>query len=110
MEIREEVRGQVCLITPSGRLDSTSAPALEAVLPARVQAQGKVVLDLAETAYVSSAGLRVLLMGAKAARSGGHRLVLCGLSAAVQEVFDVSGFSSIFSIEPDVDAALSAIA
>lgn len=109
MEIREETRDGVLLVTVDGRLDSNSAGELEAVLPPRVQAHEKVVLDLAGVPYVSSAGLRVLLMGAKAARAKGHRLVLTGLSASVREVFDISGFSSILAIEPDVDAGLAAL-
>lgn len=109
MEIREETRGGVLLLTASGRVDSNSAGELEAVLPPRVQVNDKVVLDLADVPYVSSAGLRVLLMGAKAARANGHKLALTGLSASVREVFDISGFSSIFTIEPDVDAALAAL-
>ena len=109
MDIREEPRGDAYLMAPSGRLDSNSAAALEAVLPARAQAYRKLVLDLADVPYVSSAGLRVLLIGAKAARSGGHKLVLSGLSAPVREVFDISGFSSIFTIEADVESALAAL-
>lgn len=109
MEIREDIRDGACVISVSGRLDSGSAGQLEAVLPARVQAQAKVVLDLADVPYVSSAGLRVLLLGAKAARSTGHRLVLCGISPAVREVFDISGFTSLFVLENDVASALAAL-
>lgn len=109
MDIREETRGDVCVVVASGRLDSNSAATLEAVLPARAQANAKVVLDLSEAPYVSSAGLRVLLIGAKAARAAGHKLVLCGLSPSVREVFDISGFTSIFAIEADVDSALAGL-
>lgn len=110
MEIGEETRGDVLVVAPAGRLDSSSAGALEAVLPARVQANPKVVLSLAGSAYVSSAGLRVLLIAAKAAKAQGHRLVLAGLSDSVREVFDISGFTSLFAIEADVDSALAALA
>jgi anti-sigma B factor antagonist len=109
MDIREEPRGDALLVAAAGRLDSNSAPALEAVLPARAQANAKLVLDLSDVPYVSSAGLRVLLMGAKAARANGHKLVLAGLSPSVREVFDISGFTSIFAIEPDVDSALATL-
>jgi anti-sigma B factor antagonist len=109
MDIREETVGGVHLVSASGRLDSGSAGALEAVLPARVQAHDKVLLSLSDVAYVSSAGLRVLLIGAKAARANGHKLVLSGLAPSVREVFDISGFTSIFAIEPDVDSALAAL-
>lgn len=109
MEIREENRGKAVVITVSGRIDSNTAAELEAVLPARVEANGATVVDLAEVAYVSSAGLRVLLKGAKAAKAAGKGLVLSGLSPSVREVFDISGFSSIFALQPDLDAALAAV-
>lgn len=109
MDIREEARGDALVVTASGRLDSNSAAALEAVLPARAQANPKLVLDLTDVPYVSSAGLRVLLIGAKAARAAGHKLVLTGLSASVREVFDISGFTSIFTLKADVDSALTAL-
>ena len=109
MQIDEQTRGGVLLITAAGRLDSGTAGSLEAVVPARVQTHDKIVLSLADVPYVSSAGLRVLLIGAKAARAKGHKLVLAGLAPSVQEVFDISGFSAIFAIEPDVDAALASL-
>ncbi|MHA7819559.1 MAG: STAS domain-containing protein [Erythrobacter sp.] len=109
MQISEEFHGDVLVVSASGRIDSNTAGELEAVLPDRVQTQDATVMDLTDVAYVSSAGLRVLLKGAKTARATGHRLALAGLNASVQEVFDISGFSSIFTIEPDVEKALAAI-
>jgi len=109
MDIREETQGDVLVIRAAGRLDSGSAGELEAVLPARAEANPKVVLDLTETPYVSSAGLRVLLMGAKKARAAGHKLALAGLSPSVREVFDISGFTSLFTIEADAASAVAAL-
>lgn len=109
MDISENSRDGVLVISASGRLDSSSAGALEAVLPARTKERKAVVLSLADVPYVSSAGLRVLLIGAKAAKAVGNRLVITGLSPAVREVFDISGFSKIFTIEPDIDAALASM-
>jgi anti-sigma B factor antagonist len=109
MDISENSRGGALVISVKGRLDSSSAGALEAVLPARTREQKAVIVDLAEVPYVSSAGLRVLLIGAKAAKAAGNKLAIAGLAPAVLEVFDVSGFSKIFTIEADVDAAVTAI-
>src|SRR5690348_6282336 len=110
MDIREQTLSGAHLVAASGRLDSNSAGVLEAVLPGRAKDEAKLILDLSEVPYVSSAGLRVLLIGAKAARAAGHKLVLTGLSPSVREVFDISGFTSIFTIEADVDSALAALA
>jgi anti-sigma B factor antagonist len=109
MDIIENNRDGALVITAAGRLDSTTAPQLEAVLPARAKERKAVVLSLADVPYVSSAGLRVLLIGAKAAKAAGNRLIITGLAPAVREVFDISGFSKIFTIEPDVEAGMAAL-
>ena len=108
MQISEEKHDGVLIVAASGRIDSNTAGDLEVVLPERVAANSATVMDLGDVAYVSSAGLRVLLKGAKIAKSTGNTLVLCGLDPSVQEVFDISGFSSIFAIEPDVEKAIAA--
>lgn len=110
MEIEEKMTGSVLVLALTGRLDSNTAPDLENVLPARVGEHPATVVDLSQVGYVSSAGLRVLLKGAKTARSSGNRLILSGLATSVREVFDISGFSTIFAIEPDIDAALASLA
>jgi anti-sigma B factor antagonist len=109
MEISEEITGGVAVIAISGRIDSNTAGELEAVLPARIEANAATVVDLAAVAYVSSAGLRVLLKGAKVAKATGAKLALAGLAPSVHEVFVISGFSSIFTIATDRAAALAAI-
>lgn len=109
MQIEEEMKAGVLVIAASGRIDSNTAADLEAVLPERVKEHDATVMDVSAVSYVSSAGLRVLLKGAKIAKSSGHRLVLSGLSPTVLEVFEISGFTSIFMIEPDVASAISAL-
>ena len=109
MDISENSRDGALVISASGRIDSTTAAQLEAVLPARVRDHAAVIADLSGVPYVSSAGLRVLLIGAKAAKAAGHKLVITGVSPAVREVFDISGFSKIFTIEADVDSAIASI-
>jgi anti-sigma B factor antagonist len=109
MQIKELSREGVLVVALDGRLDSNTSGALEAVLPARIQSNDRVVLDLSQVPYVSSAGLRVLLIGAKAARAGGRKLALAGLSDSVREVFDISGFTSLFTLAPDVDTAIAAL-
>lgn len=109
MDISENSRDGALVISAAGRIDSTTAGELEAVLPGRVRDHDAVVLDLSGVPYVSSAGLRVLLIGAKAAKAAGHRLIITGVAPAVREVFDISGFSKIFTIEDGLEAALAAI-
>ncbi|MDR5745966.1 STAS domain-containing protein [Caballeronia sp. LZ029] len=109
MNINETHEGEVLIIAVDGRIDSTTSRQLEDVLPERVQATPRVLLDMSDVQYVSSAGLRVLLKAAKSARSTGHELVLTGLLPQVHEVFQVIGFDSLFRIVPDRAAAMAAL-
>ena len=69
----------------------------------------KVLLDFSSLDYISSAGLRVLLGAAKQLRAKGGTLGMFGLNQSVQEVFEISGFSSILSVYPTEDAAVSSM-
>ena len=110
MQITESATAGAYVVAVEGELDSNTSRELEDMLCALMQVQAAVVVDLNKVPYVSSAGLRVLLKAAKIGRSAAHRLVLAGLAPQVREVFDISGFSNIFRIEPDLAAAHSALA
>lgn len=90
-----------------GSLDTTTAPEVGRQLEERIAAGlTKAIVDLTSVEFVSSAGLRILLVAAKKLRSAGGDLGVCGLNETVQEVFDMSGFSTILKVFPDRDAAL----
>ncbi|MBI1208349.1 MAG: anti-sigma factor antagonist [Azospirillum sp.] len=109
MEAIETRHGGTVVIEARGRLDSNTARSFEEkLLGAIAPADPVMVVDCSQLDYVSSAGLRVLLMAAKRVKAAKGRLALCGLKPHVQEVFDVSGFSSIFVIHPNRAAALAA--
>jgi anti-sigma B factor antagonist len=110
MNITEAREGEVLVIAVDGRIDSTTSKQLEDILPERVQLTQRVLLDMSDVQYVSSAGLRVMLKAAKFARSTGHDLMLTGLLPQVHEVFQVIGFDSLFRILPDRAAAMDALA
>ena len=110
MEIKEQRQGDVIILEPAGRLDSLSGRAFETRLLAALDQSGAVVVDGAALEYISSAGLRVLLVAAKQNRSGGGRLALAALRENVREVFDISGFSAIFAIYSTVAEAVAALA
>jgi len=93
--------------TPEGRLDASSAPQLEESMLAAIEAGADaVVLDLARVRYMSSAGLRVVLVVARALQQGQGRFIVCGLNEEVAELFAVSGFGQIVRIESDLDRSL----
>ena len=59
--------------------------------------------------YISSAGLRVLLMTAKKLRENGGLLVLSGMNSSVRQIFELAGFFSIFTVEPDLEKAVARV-
>ena len=70
---------------------------------------GQLLVDFSSLQYISSAGLRSILLAAKKLKSKGGRFALCSLSAAIKEVFDVSGFSSILDIHAGQDQGVAAL-
>lgn len=91
-----------------GRVDSTTAGNMEQALKDVFNVAGsRVVVDFSALDYISSAGLRVVLMLAKRAKQAQGRLVLCGLSPQVREVFEISGFLKILDVVANQAAALA---
>lgn len=109
MQIRDENVGPVRVVAPVGRIDSTTSGELDKRL-LRSGHEEATVVDLLEVEYISSAGLRVLLKAAQAAKAGGRRFVLCSLGQSVREVFALAGFTAIFTIEPSRAEALAHLA
>lgn len=95
MEIKKEKTGSTMMITVSGRLDTLTSPKLEAEL--KLSGIEKLVFDLAKLEYISSAGLRVMLGAQKTMMAQGE-MELLNVSPIVREVFDMTGFSSFFTI------------
>ena len=111
MQIREDRQQGVVIVAPEGRIDSTTSAALDQHLLALAGAgERRVVVDLAGVDYISSAGLRVMLMLAKRTRESGGALVLCALGASVRQVFELAGFLPLFTVEPARDDALQRVA
>jgi anti-anti-sigma factor len=99
MEINERRVADILTLSVSGKLDTTSAKAFEETILGRIESgERRIIIDLAQLDYVSSTGLRVLLLANKRLNSANGRIALCSLTDQVKEVFDIAGFSSIFSI------------
>jgi anti-anti-sigma factor len=99
MEINERRVADILTLSVSGKLDTTSAKAFEETILGRIESgERRIIIDLAQLDYVSSTGLRVLLLANKRLNSANGRIALCSLRGSVREVFDIAGFSSIFSI------------
>lgn len=98
MTIDSNVQGTALTLTVEGRLDTTTAPQLEAELKKSISGIEKLVLDFGKLEYISSAGLRVLLSAQKVMNRQGT-MVLRHVNDSVMEVFEVTGFSDILTVE-----------
>jgi anti-anti-sigma factor len=110
MEFAQEQADDVVIVRLAGRLDSGAARSAEDGFNAVLTSDGpQLAVDMTKLDYISSAGLRVLLVVAKKVQQAKGKVALFGLSPNVREVFSVSGFDTIFSIQPDSAAALAAV-
>jgi stage II sporulation protein AA (anti-sigma F factor antagonist) len=103
--------GDVLVVLPEGQINSANAAGVEADLMARIEkGANKLVLDLSRLEYISSAGLRVVLVLAKTLKQKAGTLVLCSIQPHVREVFDISGFLSILTVVDTRDQAVAKLA
>lgn len=98
MTINKTLKGNDLTIALEGRLDTTTAPDLEKELKESLDGVETLTMDLGDLAYISSAGLRVLLSAHKTMIAKGGMKVT-HVNEIVQEVFDVTGFADILTIE-----------
>ncbi|GEM_PF-132091 len=97
------------IVVVEGRLDTVSAPDFGSQLQQWISdGETRFVLDLADLEYVSSAGLRTILVLAKEAKAQGGEVCCCRVQGLVKQVFDVSGFSSIIPVFDSLEGALKA--
>lgn len=94
----------------TGRLDGNTSPKLEAAFNQQFVAKhSQFVFDCASLDYISSAGLRVVLLAAKKLKSVQGKLVLSGMNQNIREVFEMSGFATIFDIFSSREEALQGL-
>lgn len=98
MKISKQQNGTSLTLALEGRLDTTTAPQLEAELRQALDGITQLTMDLGGLAYISSAGLRVLLFAQKQMNKQGEMKVT-NANEAVMEIFEVTGFSDILCIE-----------
>ena len=98
MTIEKNIENENVTLTVSGRLDTTTAPELEAVLDEVLDNAKDLVFNLENLEYISSAGLRVILKAQKTMNTKGS-MKLTGVNDSIMEVFDITGFLDILTIE-----------
>ena len=109
MKIEERSEGAAVVISPAGRLDAAGASVLEARIAAVAKAApGRLVLDCREVAYISSAGLRALLLGARACLQIGCEFSVAALRPDCRSILDATGLLMVLDCPGTVEAALAA--
>lgn len=98
MNIEKTQSGSDLVISLDGRLDTTNAPKLEAVLKTSLEGIDKLTLDFSGLSYLSSAGLRVVLLAQKYMSKHGQMIVK-NVNETIMDVFEVTGFTDILTIE-----------
>lgn len=98
MTINKNREGNALCVSVEGRLDTVTAPQLEASLKEEFEGLADLTIDLGELEYISSAGLRVLLLAQKTMSKQGN-MVVRNVNETVKEIFDVTGFSDILTVE-----------
>lgn len=99
MTIQTNRNGAITTLEIEGRVDTMTSPQLQQAVLQAFQGAEKVVLDFAKVTYISSAGLRALLIGQKTAQSKHMSMVLTNVGETVKNVLDMVGFSSVMNIE-----------
>ena len=113
MDFSSRSLADVVLAVPVGQIDHANAQALQRALAPVVEAPAPgtkaLVVDFAGVEYISSMGLRVLMVAAKQLRARGMRIAVAALTPVVKEIFDIARFNHVTEVFPSVRAALEQI-
>jgi len=108
MEINITPVDNITAVSVKGRVDSATSDSLTTRLVEIVRSgAARLVIDLAEVSYISSAGFRTLLLTERAVEEASGAMVLCGITGEMQRLFEASGFSELFIILSNQDDAVA---
>ena len=106
MDVICEKRDGSSVLKVSGRMDVVFGPTFEKECQELIEAEEKkLIIDMSGLEYISSAGLRSILSSAKKMKAAGGSMQFCGLQGVVKEVFEISGFCSMFTVTESVEQA-----
>ena len=110
LEVNTSEVNDVVIVKLLGNLDTNTAPDAEAEINKWLEKDAKkMIINLEETKYVSSAGLRIFLATAKKMTASGGAVKLCMANEVVQEILDISGFSTILDVKKTEEDALASL-
>lgn len=105
MEVKSATEGDILILTPVGRVDTSTAKSFEEEVMKGLAQGSKVAISFSEINYISSAGLRVILMAGKKVASTQGKMALINMPEKIFAVFKMSGFDRILKIVPTLDDA-----
>jgi anti-sigma B factor antagonist len=106
MELISDVKDNFIIAKASGKIDATNAGEFTELLLDLFKNKNRVVLDFEKVDYVSSAGLRSVLIAAKEAQSRNGVLVICSLQEQIYEIFEMTGFTEMLKVVSSTDEAV----
>ena len=109
LDLSEQTVGAATVLQVTGRIDMTTSDAFRDRMLELLKTSGPLVVDMSGVGYISSAGLRALMLGSRQAHSGGTRLAVAAAQSVVMEIFKISRFDKVLSCHESVDAALAAL-
>ena len=110
MEIGERRDGDILVLGPVGRIDNDTSPDFQTRLLAAMTSAGAAVLvDFSAVEYISSAGLRALMMGSKQSKASKGKLAVAALGPVVKEIFEISRFALVVQVFDTPADALAAL-
>ncbi len=110
MEIESSKASSATVVTVKGRMDAITAPVFEKTLTELIAGgETRFVIEMTGLEYISSAGLRGILATAKVLKGKGGQIRFANVAGTVKEVFDISGFGTIFQMHDSVAGALAEI-
>ena len=110
MGIKTERTGATLVATAEERVDGANAREFQNDLEQAIEESDRtVILDLKQLFYISSAGLRAILLTAKGLQRQHAKLAVCSLSDPVREIFEISGFDKIIPVHPTLGEAITAL-
>lgn len=111
MDLQTTIENNATVVTISGRLDAVTAPEYEKKIREMIAGGANdFVVDFAQLDYISSAGLRALLLMAKLLKEKNGNVCFANVNGNVRSVFEMSGFASLFKMEDSVAEALATLA
>ena len=111
MDFQTRIENKATVVTINGRLDAVTAPEFEKRIRELIDSGNiYIVVDFEQLDYISSAGLRALLLMAKLLKEKSGKVCFANVKGNVRSVFDMSGFTALFKMENSVAEALASIA